>query len=66
LQKPNIMTLAIPRHYDYEFKFNYDWLIKSARIENNQLIITYTYGDCEDGELIMNLTNLTDEQNYIN
>ena len=58
------MTLSIPRH-NYEFKFNYDWLIKNARTENNQLIITYDDG-FGDNELILNLTNLIDEQNYIN
>jgi hypothetical protein len=53
------MTLSIPRH-NYEFKFNYDWLIKNARTENNQLIITYDDG-FGDNELILNLTNLIDE-----
>jgi len=59
------MTLAIPRHYDYEVKFGYDWVIKNARAENGNLIITYDAG-FGDEEITLNLTNLTDEQNYIN
>lgn len=59
------MTLSIPMHYDYEFNFGRDWIIRSARTENEQLIIEYQ-AENQINEIILDLTILTDEQNHIN